>query len=214
MKGAFEKSISFKEVKLYVIIDKETYKNFPIKKITKLVISGGCDVIQLRDKISNIKTFLREAIAIKKLTQKKNIPFIINDRADISYLVDADGLHIGQDDIPIKLARKLIGKNKIIGVSCHNLTQAIKAWKEGADYISFGPIFYTPFKPNLRPRGISSLKEIVKKSKIPVFAIGGINQDNIQKLVDYNIKRIAVIRAVLESEDIEKATKNLKLKLQ
>lgn len=209
-----KKFISFRNVRLYVIVDKETCKNLSIVNVAKLVISGGCDFLQLRDKISTTKTFLKEALSLKMLTLKEKVPFIINDRADIACLVNADGLHIGQDDIPVKLARKIMGKNKIIGVSCHNLKQVIKTQKDGADYISFGPIFHTPFKPDLKPKGINIVKEIIQKARIPVFAIGGINQGNIQKIIDSNINRIAVIKAVLENENIEKATKNLKFKLK
>lgn len=209
-----KKSISFRNIRLYVIVDKETCKNLSLVNVAKLVISGGCDFLQLRDKISTTKTFLKEALSLRMLTLKEKVPFIINDRADIAYLVNADGLHIGQDDIPVKLARKIMGKNKIIGVSCHNLKQVIKAQKDGADYISFGPIFHTSFKPDLKAKGINLLKNIVKKVRLPVFAIGGINQGNIQKIIDSNLNRIAVIRAVLENEDIEKAIRDLKLRLK
>lgn len=162
------------------------------------VIRGGGKIFQLRDKGASKKKYLQLAKAIRKLTKKAKVAFIVNDHLDIAQLIDADGIHLGQDDIPIPLARKLLGEEKIIGFSTHSFAQAVKAEKAGADYISFGPIFQTPSKPKTKPLGLKALKRVVKRIKIPVVAIGGISESNIHDVRKTGCQRIAVIRAASE----------------
>ncbi len=140
--------------------------------------------------------------------------FIINDSLDIACACGADGVHLGQEDFPLKLARKILGKHKIIGISCHNLAQAIKAQRQGADYIGIGPIFKTPTKPEYKAIGLKVLRELKNIIKIPYFAIGNIDQSNIKEIIACKTKRIAVCRAILKAKDPEYAAEQLSSKLK
>ena len=145
---------------------------------------------------------------IRKITRGKAL-FIINDRSDIAKLVNADGLHIGQDDLPVQAVRRLLGPGKIIGKSCHSLAQAVAAEKEKADYISVGPIFSTPTKPDYPAVGLQLLKNILSGVSLPVTAIGGIDKNNIGLVKGAGAKNIAVVRAICEARNIEKAIDDL-----
>jgi len=129
---------------------------------------------------------------------------------DIARVCDADGLHLGQSDLPLKQARRILGKGKIIGISCHSLTQAQKAQAQGADYISIGPIFSTLIKPDLKPINLKLIKIIDQKIKIPLFVIGGINSHNVNKVISYGAKRIALCRAICCAQNIRKAAQELR----
>ncbi len=129
------------------------------------------------------RQLFEEAMTIKRLILRNKALFIINDYVDIAYIVDADGVHLGQDDMPLREARKILGKDKIIGISTHTLKQAIDAEDDGADYIGYGPIFYTNTKDAGRPTGISSLRRIRKHVSIPIVAIGGITIDNVREVL-------------------------------
>lgn len=182
---------------LYVITKADTAK---AEKIAK----AGADIIQLRDKKISDKKLLEAAVKIASVCRKNKILFIINDRLDIALACQADGVHLGQDDLQIKTARKLVPNNFLIGLSTHSLEQAQKAQKEGADYIGFGPIFATGTKPHLKPIGENSLVSLSRKMKIPYFVIGDINQNNLSGLKTKGVKRIAVHSAVYKSKNPEK----------
>jgi thiamine-phosphate pyrophosphorylase len=139
--------------------------------------------------------------------------FIVNDYVDVAVAALADGVHLGQEDLSLKQARKILGKNRIIGISCHNLAQALKAQKEGADYIGIGPIYPTATKPGYPGIGLKAAAELKNKIKIPYFAIGNIGEGNIEQITAVGIRRIAVCRAILESGDSQKAAKRLYKKL-
>ncbi len=162
--------------------------------------------VQYRDKEKSRREIYEEAIILRKLTKEFNAVLIVNDYADIALAVDADGVHLGQDDLPIREAQKIMGKDKIIGISTHNLKQAIEAEKEGADYIGFGPVFYTLTKDAGIPKGIDVLQEIKRHVQVPVVAIGGINIENIRSVLDTGIDAVAVASAIL-SGDIENNVK-------
>lgn len=198
-----------KDCKLYVIIDRDIIKNRDILRITKDILRGGADIIQLRDKSSPDGNFLRYAKAIKKITKKYKCLFIVNDKVDIAYLVDADGVHLGQNDIPIEEARKILG-TKIIGVSTHNLKEAKKAVKKGADYIGIGPVFTSKTKKGLSPIGLSTLRRVSKTINIPFFAIGGISLTNIAKVKRAGGDRVAVISSVLKTKNVCQSVRKLK----
>ncbi|MEK7308743.1 MAG: thiamine phosphate synthase, partial [Nitrospirota bacterium] len=163
--------------KLYLITDRAV-SGKSLKKIAALAITAGIGIIQLREKNMPKKKLYREAAALRLMTLNSNVTFIINDCVDIALAVDADGVHLGQKDLPVAEARKVLGKNKIIGISTHSLKQAIDAERAGADYIGFGPIFRTATKKAGKPKGSKSLIEIKKHIKIPVVAIGGITAEN------------------------------------
>jgi thiamine-phosphate pyrophosphorylase len=166
-------------------------------------------MIQLRDKSGSAKEVLNFSKRILRLTRNR-VPYIINDRVDLAILSKASGVHLGQDDIPLKMARKMIGSKALIGVSCQTFAQAQKAMKDGADYIGFGSVFKTLTKPDRHPMDVKLLKRVIKNIKIPVFAIGGIDLKNIAQLKNIGIQRIAVCRAICQARTIERMTKYFK----
>lgn len=198
---------------LYIITDKKI-SGKSNEKIVKEAIKGGADTIQLRDKNSSDKKLFQEAKKIRALTGKKNVLFIVNDNIDVALASDADGVHLGKDDLPVKKARKILGEDKIIGMSCDNVKEAVKAEKEGADYISLGPIFPTTTKKDIpSPLGTKVIKEAKKKVSIPIVAIGGINEGNMKKVLKAGADSIAVISAVLQNGDISSKVKSFKTKI-
>jgi len=177
-------------------------------------IRGGADVIQLREKNMPKRQALALGLAIRKLTTQEGVPFIVNDDLDLALILEADGVHLGQDDIPIQYARPLM-KDKIIGISTHSLDQAREAIESGADYIGIGPAFKTETKikadPVVETDLILKIKEL---SPVPVIAIGGIGEKNIDLLVNKGIRRAAIISDILSSNNIEAKTRALKEKLK
>ncbi|MFN3966675.1 MAG: thiamine phosphate synthase [Endomicrobiia bacterium] len=182
------------------------------------ICKGKADIVQLRVKnISDREIFLLGK-RIKEIVKRYNVLFFINDRIDIALSLGADGVHVGQDDLPVKELKRLLRgysriRNFIIGVSTHSISEAIQAEKDGADYISFGPIFKSPTKPELKPVGLDLLKEVRQKVKIPVVAIGGINEKNIEEIKKTGVNSVAVISAISRKQNIEDAVRNLKTKL-
>lgn len=182
----------------------------PLLKIAKEAALQKDCVVQLRDKKSKPQDILQEALAISNALSKTKSIFIINDYLEIAALVNCDGIHLGQSDMPIELARRILGNEKIIGISCHNLAQAKEAQKKGADYIGIGPIFSTPTKPKYKAIGSNILKDIKKNITIPFFAIGGIDETNLHKIVSAGASRVSVCRAVCRKKNIPNAIQNLK----
>lgn len=176
----------------------------------KQLIDSNVDLIQLRDKKHNTADFIKIARQIKKIASLKKIPLIINDRISAAKLVRAFGVHLGQNDLPIKYARKRLEKKQTIGVSCHSLSEINKALKSKVNYIAIGPIFCTKTKPDLKPMDIKILKNIIKRVTIPIFAIGGINEKNIAILKRLNITGVALINYFITKENLKKAVKKLR----
>lgn len=156
-------------------------------------------IIQLRDKISDPDKVKELAIRLSRYYRNTKTLFIVNDDIKLAILAQADGVHLGQSDLELKAARKILGQNKIIGVSCSNLNQALKAQEAGADYLGIGPIYKTPLKLQTPAIGLSVLRTLKDKIKIPYFAIGNIRFDNLNKIVATQTRRIAVCRAVLNA---------------
>ncbi|MCM8791756.1 MAG: thiamine phosphate synthase [Candidatus Omnitrophica bacterium] len=175
----------------------------PLYIIKKILNMRVLNIIQLRDKYGHKSEILSLAKSIKNILNKSDILFIINDYIDIVKLVDADGIHLGQNDLPVSLVRKLIGKDKIIGLSCHSLSEAIKAQEEDVDYISIGPIFKTPLKPDYMALGVKILKKLQKQITIPYFPIGGIDLSNIEKIISLGINRIAISRLLGRADNLD-----------
>ncbi len=193
---------------LYNIIDNTVKPYLDHLDIAKEVLKGGGRIIQLRAKGLSSKEFFKKAIEIRKLVKGDRI-FIINDRVDIAIGCGADGVHIGQEDPPLREIRRIY--DGIIGVSTHSKEEALRAYEDGANYISFGPIFETPTKRDaLSPRGLSELMEIKKIIPIPVVAIGGINESNIYEVLNTGIEGIAIISAIIGAPDISKKTLEFK----
>lgn len=199
-----------KKSQLYAIIDKSILKASTLSCLVHRIKNTRVDIIQLRDKTSCKKTVLQDARLLHKAFSKSKTIFIVNDYLDIAMLVDSDGVHLGQDDIPIESARKLLGNDKIIGISCHSISQAIQAQKRGADYIGIGPVFNTATKPAQAPVGLALVKKCKERIKIPFFVIGGINLINVNQVVNAGATRIAVCSALLKAKNITKAIDNFK----
>jgi thiamine-phosphate pyrophosphorylase len=170
---------------------------------------SGADIIQLRDKESPKGSVLKSAYAIRKSLSGKKTIFIINDYLDVAKIVDSDGVHLGQDDFSVGIARRILGEDKIIGVSCKNSAQARLAQKQGADYIGIGPIFSTPTKPHAKPVGLNLIRKIKSSVSMPFFVLGGINENNLKDILDSGAKRIAVCSAVCGRKNISLATRRL-----
>jgi thiamine-phosphate pyrophosphorylase len=184
---------------LYLITDR-TIAGLTHIQIAQEAIAAGIRIIQLREKHQPKKEIYKEALLLRALTLKHKTTFIINDYVDIALAIDADGVHLGQEDMPIKEARKILGKNKIIGISTHTLKQAIEAQAEGADYIGFGPIFHTTTKNAGRPKGVNALIEIKRHIKIPVVAIGGITFENVPDVLRAGADAIAMASGILSGD--------------
>lgn len=209
------KSVELKtSLLLYAVTDRAWIgKNFCCETLSDAVfqaIEGGATLIQLREKEISEKEFLDEAFRIKEICTSKKIPFIINDNVKIAKETDACGVHIGQSDMELKEARKILGAEKIIGVSCQTVEQALQAEKNGADYLGVGAVFSTSTKADADNVSISTLKEICRAVKIPVVAIGGISLQNMSQLKGSGIAGVSVISAIFAQQDICGATKELK----
>lgn len=205
---------SIEKRKLYCILDLDLpyLRKDPIS-ITADLIAGGADVIQLRSKSYPAKYIIEIGKKIRPLTQKNKVIFIANDRVDIAVAVQADGVHLGQEDLPPDVARRLLGKDKIIGLSTHSLIQARTAQNYAIDYISVGPIFRSLTKPELKAIGTETLREIAGISNLPIVAIGGIDMHNLEEVLCQGADSIAFISAILNSRGIEKKTREFKKKM-
>lgn len=203
-----------KSLLLYAVTDRAWLgKNFCCETLSDAVfqaIEGGATLIQLREKELSEKEFLDEAFSIKEICASKKIPLIINDNVKIAKETDVCGVHIGQSDMELKEARKILGADKIIGVSCQTVEQALQAEKNGADYLGVGAVFSTSTKTDADNVSISTLKEICRAVKIPVVAIGGISLQNMSQLKGSGIAGVSVISAIFAQQDICGATKELK----
>lgn len=199
---------------LYLIIDKKTAGHKRLLNISKQARDSGVDIIQFRDKLSNKESVVKDAILLRKLFSGTKTAFIVNDYLDVAKIVDSDGIHLGQSDTSIGIARRILGEYKIIGVSCHNLKQALLAQERGADYIGIGPVFPTPTKPEYKPIGLRLIREFKKKIRIPFFVIGDVNLDNIGEIVSSGARRVAVCRAVLNLKNISSTVKKFAITLR
>ncbi|OPJ55183.1 thiamine-phosphate synthase [Alkalithermobacter paradoxus] len=194
---------------LYLVTDREILKGRDLFNSIEQAILGGVTVVQIREKNASSLEFYNIAKKAKLITDKYNIPLIINDRVDIAIAVDASGVHLGQNDLPAKVARNLIGKNKILGISTYNLELALKARDDTADYIGVGALFSTNTKKNTNKVSIDTLSKIKSCINIPVIAIGGINETNIGSIVKTNVDGVAVVSSILGKEDIKAASQNI-----
>ena len=182
---------------LYLVTDRELLGNKDLVQTIEQAIQGGVTMVQVREKNLSTLEFFQVALAIKDITTKYRVPFIVNDRADIALAVDADGLHIGQSDLPLIVARKILGPTKIIGVSASTLEEALLAEKDGADYLGVGAIFPTMTKDDADSVSLAQLKTIKNNVSIPLVAIGGINENNIKKVMETGIDGAAVVSAIV-----------------
>lgn len=206
----FDKENLKKSLLLYAITDRHWLCGKTLSSQVELALKGGATIIQIREKDLNEKDFFIEAEEIQNLCKKYSVPFIVNDNVELAAKINADGVHVGQNDMKAKDVRSILGKNKILGVSAQTVEQAVEAEKCGADYLGVGAIFPTGSKDDAEVLGIKTLKEICSAVKIPVVAIGGISKQNIQELKNSGIVGISVISAIFAQKNIQSATEELK----
>lgn len=202
------------QLNLYLVTDRHWLANRNLEDDVEKAILGGVTMVQLREKNIDNDSFIELAKKVKQVCNKYKVPFIINDNLEVALAVDSDGIHIGQDDLPASLIRQKIGPDKILGVSAHNLDEAIAAKKAGATYLGAGAMFSTTTKDNTTNLSIKQLQTITKNVDIPVVAIGGINYDNCLSLKNCNLAGIAVVSAIMAATNISEATSNLKKRAQ
>jgi len=188
--------------RLCFIADMEALAGTDVLRIIGEAAAGGATIIQLRTKSRDTREFLQVVMKAAELLRNRKVPLIINDRVDIALACDADGVHLGQTDMPLPYARKILGKKRIIGISANTLDEARAAEKEGADYLGVGPIFQTSSKIDLPPvLGLEGIREIREKTEIPILAIGGINIVNVADVISVGASGVAVISAIAASDN-------------
>lgn len=196
-------------MQLYAITDRNWLNGNTLASQVEEALRGGATFLQLREKNASKEEIIKEALEIKEICKKYNVPFVIDDDVDIAKEVNADGVHIGQNDASYTYARDILGDNKIIGMTAHNLEEAMAAQNSGADYIGVGAVFNTSTKLDTIPMSRETLMQITSNISIPVVAIGGINENNILELKGSGVDGVAVISAIFSKKDITEAAKNL-----
>jgi thiamine-phosphate pyrophosphorylase len=196
---------------LYLVTDAGLSKGRSHRQIVEAAIRGGVTAVQYRDKSASTRRMIEEAAEICGICRQAGVSFIVNDRVDVALAVDADGVHVGQDDMPASILRNLIGPGKIIGVSAGSVEEAVRAFEGGADYVGASPVFSTPTKPDAPPPvGQGGLRDICAAIPIPVVAIGGMNMDNAADMIRCGAAGIAVVSAIVSAEDVELAARLLR----
>ncbi len=198
-----------KKTGIYLVTDRDALKDKDITSVVSKSLDAGADIVQFRNKTATDEEFLETGKKIRSLAKEKGALFIINDRIEAALALDGDGVHLGQDDMSVEAARRVLGKNKIIGLSTHSVSQIDEAIKKDVDYISVGPVYSTPTKPDYPPVGLDLIRTASQKLKIPFVAIGGIDDSNIKEVLGAGAKRIAVVRAILSSDSPFEATKKI-----
>jgi len=195
---------------LYLVTDRELMAASGIEECVEQAVSGGCTVVQLREKTASSREFYEAALRVRKITSDLGVPLIINDRADIALAVNADGVHVGRDDLSLDAARRVMGKDAVIGASVNNLTEALAATAMGADYLGVGAMFATSTKTDADPASMDELRRIRAGIAIPIVAIGGINKNNVPLFAGTGIDGIAVVSAIVSQKDARAAARELK----
>lgn len=197
-------------MRLYAVTDRSWLNGQTLYEQVEQALKGGVTLVQLREKGLGAEQFLQEARQIQQLCHRFGVPLIINDSIEVALAVDADGVHLGQDDANAAQARQLLGKDKIIGISAHNVQEALQAVQDGADYLGSGAVFGSGTKTNVSTLPMQTLREICSAVPIPVVAIGGITEQNLQRLSGSGISGAAVVSAIFAQENIEEAAIRLR----
>jgi thiamine-phosphate pyrophosphorylase len=188
--------------RLYGILDLGYVEIGDARKIAEALVAGGVDLLQLRGKNHSPAEIEKLAVELRPVLSERGVPLIINDHPEIARNVRADGVHLGQDDLPMAEARRIVGPECAVGKSTHNIDQAIRAFYEGADYIGFGPIFATPTKPDYPPVGLDDIAKVHDSVRIPIFCIGGIKLDNLAKVIEAGARRVVIVSGLLQAKDV------------
>ena len=198
------------DLSLYLVTDRDLMTTPTLEEAVEEAISGGVTLVQLREKKASSRDFYELAVRIKAVTDRHEIPLIVNDRADIALGAHAAGVHVGQSDIPAKVAREIIGDDKIVGVSVSNAQEAIKAQEDGADYLGVGPMFSTDTKKDAEPVSFEEFLRIRESVHIPIVVIGGINENTIPTFKGADIQGIAVVSAIMAAKDVSGKARRLR----
>jgi thiamine-phosphate pyrophosphorylase len=190
------------DCRLYGILDLSYIDALEVARVTEAMIEGGVDLIQLRGKQKSIEELVDLAAGLHTITSQSSTPLIVNDHAEIARKIPVEGVHVGQDDDSIAVAREKAGHMILVGKSTHSLKQATAAQREGADYIGFGPIFATPTKPDYEPIGLNDIKQVYVDVGLPIFCIGGIKIDNLEQVIAAGARRVAIVSGLLKAPDI------------
>ena len=190
------------DCRLYGIVDLNYVDAAEGVRVTKKLIEGGVDLIQLRGKQKSIDELVDLAAELHEVTRRSSIPLIVNDHAEIAQKVPVEGVHVGQEDDTIAVVRDKVGRHVIVGKSTHSLKQARAAQEEGADYIGFGPIFATPTKPDYKPIGLADITQAHVDLTLPIFCIGGIKIDNVPQVMAAGVQRVVIVSGLLKAPDI------------
>jgi len=196
---------------LYLVTDRGLSRGRTTIQIVEAALCGGVTCVQLREKTCSTREFITQALSIKDHLKRHNVPIIINDRVDIAQAVNADGVHLGQSDMPIETAKAILKDSMIIGISAESLEDAVQGEKDGADYIGVSPIYATPTKTDAAsPLGLEGLREIRKSVKIPLVGIGGLNRENAGEVINNGADGVAVVSAIVAADNPEKVARELK----
>ncbi len=198
---------------LYAIIDKDALAGRDPCEVAKAAIDGGAGVIQLRNKTPDVRGFYEDALAVREVTSNHGVPLIINDRVDVARAVDADGVHVGQEDLPVSVVRKLIGREKLIGASVHNLDEFEQTMPDRPDYLGVGTIFPTPSKDIRRISGPEIIGKIRARTELPIVGIGGITVANAGEVIGAGADGVAVISALLQAQDLRQRAREFMQKI-
>jgi thiamine-phosphate pyrophosphorylase len=196
---------------LQVLTDRDWSRGRDMLSVASAALDGGATVIQLRDKTASTRTLVEEGLALRALTRERGALLIVNDRVDVALAVEADGAHVGQDDLPANVARRLLGPERILGVSAASIGEAEDAVASGADYLGVGPIFPSLGKADAGPAtGVELLTELARRYTLPLVAIGGITAENAEATLQAGARGVAVITAIVAADDITAATRRLR----
>lgn len=195
---------------LYLVTDRELMSSSTVEESVEQAIEGGCTVVQLREKGISSADFYETAVKVREVTRGCGVPLIVNDRVDIALAVNADGVHVGQSDLPANIVRRIIGPEKIVGVSAGSLDEALAAVEAGADYLGVGAMYATDTKADADITTLDELRRIRAAVKLPIIVIGGINNKSIPHFYDTGIDGVAVVSAIVSQPDIAKAAEDLK----
>lgn len=196
--------------RLYLVTD-DKQDLATLKNVVKQAVAGGVTMVQVREKHGDIRRFIEVALAVKAILHKSGVPLIINDRVDVALAVDADGVHLGQSDMPADIARRLLGKDKLLGLSIENEQQLIEAQSLPVDYLGLSAVFATPTKTNIKKEwGIAGLANAVAQSSFPIVAIGGINMTNLEAIIATDVDGIALVSAICHAKSPLNAAKKIR----
>lgn len=195
---------------IYLVTDRDLMSTETLEEAVEQALIGGCTLVQLREKDCSSLEFYKTAVNVKAITDKYNVPLLINDRLDIALAVDAAGVHVGQSDLPVSVVRKIIGEDKIIGISAGTLEDALQGQRDGADYLGVGAMYATGTKKDANPTSMVELKKIRENVSLPIVVIGGINKERIKDFEGSGIDGLAIVSAIIAQKDIAEATREIK----